>query len=76
MKELKNSYEGTPEFSAISAATKEKIPLPNIITWESLTLAEDEIIVYITETGEVQYVTTRPFDENKQYKIILFDYST
>ena len=64
-----------PEFSAISAQTNEKIPLPKDIVWNGIQLKDDELILYITEEGEYQYITNKPFNEDKLYKIIIFDYS-
>ncbi len=64
-----------PQFSAISAKTNEEIPLPANVVWNGIRLDEDQCIVYITEDNEFQYITSSPFDENKMYRIIIFDYS-
>jgi hypothetical protein len=71
-----NSSEKVPEFSAISAKTNEPVDLPKDLVWESLQLDEDEAVVYVDEKGEKQIITTQPFDEDKYYRVILFDYST
>ena len=70
-----NSFEGMPEFTAISAETNEPVDLPNKIVWDGIQLQEDEAIVYINEEGEKQIITSRPFNEDKAYRVILFDYS-
>lgn len=63
-----------PQFSAISAKTNEPIDLPKSILWKSVLLDDDEAIVYIDEKGEKSIVTSRPFDDEKYYKIIIYDY--
>lgn len=71
------SFSGqTPEFLAVSAKTNQPIGLPENVVWNGIQLGSDELIVYITEKGEQQFITTHPFDENKYYKVILFDYSS
>jgi hypothetical protein len=72
----KDSLGPIPQFSAVSAETNAPIPLPRNIVWDGITLDPDELIVYINEKGEYEYITTHPFDENKQYRIIIFDYSS
>ena len=64
-----------PQFSAVSVQTNEPIDLPYNIVWKGIQLDDDELILYINEEGEQQMITARPFDEEKYYKIILFDYS-
>jgi hypothetical protein len=71
-----NSLEPIPPFLAISAETNKPLNLPKNIIWDGITLGSDELIVYINEKGEHEYITTLPFDENKLYKIIIFDYSS
>jgi len=44
--------------------------------WDGIQLQEDEAIVYINEEGEKQIITSRPFNEDKAYRVILFDYSS
>jgi hypothetical protein len=74
---VSKSFSGqTPEFLAVSTKTNEPIDLPNTIVWNGIQLGSDELIVHITEKGEQQFITTHPFDENKYYKVILFDYSS
>jgi len=46
------------------------------VVWDGIQLEDDEMILYVTEEGEQQIVTTRPFDDEAYYKVILFDYST
>lgn len=65
-----------PEFSAISAKTNQEIELPKNVVWSSIRLEDDQLILYISEEGEFQYITKLPFDEEKMYKVILFDYSS
>lgn len=65
-----------PEFTAISAETNKPVDLPNRLVWDGIQLQEDEAIVYINEEGEKQIITSRPFNEDKAYRVILFDYST
>lgn len=66
----------TPEFSAISTTTNKPVDLPSKVVWDGIQLEDDEMILYVTEEGEQQIVTTRPFDDEAYYKVILFDYST
>jgi hypothetical protein len=75
MTALNASSGQTPEFLAVSATTNTPIDLPTNVVWNGVQLGSDELIVYITEKGERQFITTQPFDENKYYKVILFDYS-
>ena len=75
MSNSKNSSEEIPEFSAISTKTNKPVDLPTKIVWDGIQLDSDEMILYIDEKGEQQIITTHPFDDEKYYKVILFDYS-
>ena len=50
---------------------KKEDPLTERILWHSLMLGDDECLVYIDEDKVVHYITRQPFDEEKDYRIIL-----
>lgn len=49
--------------------------LPQQVLWQTTLLAHDELLVYTAEDGTVHYVTTSPYDPNKQYRVLLLNYS-
>ncbi len=68
-----NSSVVIPEFLAIS--DQNNFDLPNDVTWKSINLANDELVIYITPNGETRIVTSSPFNDNTYYKITIMDYS-
>lgn len=76
MKPSNDSSEATPPFLAISSKTNEPVDIPDNIVWKTIQLDDDEMIIYIDEKGEQSFITTRPFNEEKYYRVILFDYSS
>lgn len=56
-------------------SSKSNLDIPSEVVWNSAILADDEVIVYISPSGEKEIFSKSPIEDTKKYKVLLFDYS-
>lgn len=47
--------------------------IPQDVAWQTLLLQEDELLVYIDDTKQLHYFCSKPYDPNKEYKVLFYE---
>lgn len=48
--------------------------LPEMVLWQTALLTDDELLVYIADDGATHYITTKPFESEKKYQVLILNH--
>ncbi|MHA2064059.1 MAG: hypothetical protein ACXABY_06730 [Candidatus Thorarchaeota archaeon] len=50
---------------------REETALPDALVWQTALLQDHELLVYIDEEAETHLITSKPYDPEKEYQVLV-----